>query len=97
MKPCRTHTFCLLDEVDPFWLWGDEVLSEAESLASGLHGGEEIGISGIFWHDIFVSHELLLIICVDVTGTICLGVDGRFFVILFGGIIVRLFGFLQPY
>lgn len=90
-KPCIMHTFSFAEEVDPFWLCGEEVLSEPESLAIGLHGGDDIGIS-----DKFVS-QLLLSICLDATGTICLGVDGIVFWILFGGIIVRLFGFLHPY
>lgn len=94
--PCKMHTFGFAEEVDPFWLWGEDVLSEAESLAIGLHGGEVIGMSGMFGHGIFVSH-VLLSICFDVIGTICFGVDGIFFWILLGGIIVRLFGFLQPY
>lgn len=95
-KAMHAHTFGFVDDVDPFWLCGDDVLSEAESLAIGLHGGEDIGISDRFGQGAFVS-QVLLNICLDVTGTICLGVEGIFFWILFGGIIVRLFGFLQPY
>lgn len=89
------HTFGLLDVVDPFWLCGDGVLSDITSLARGLQGGEDEvpGMSETV-QVILPSHILLFASC-GVADTICLGTE--LLVILFGGIIVRLFGFLQPY